>query len=122
MTVDHTEHTDFTDPSGASESASRGVSRRTVLFAGWSAPVIMAIAPAVAFAASGTVGGTTHTKAGGGGNSVSGTGTTTPGDSDGTGGTGGTGNTPGTTPGVGGITEQQHAGAEPARINRGFTG
>lgn len=120
MTSDHTEHTDPSGPSEIGESRSPVVSRRTMLVAGWSAPVIIAVAPSVAFAASGVVSGNTTSRGGGGGSTkIGGQGNTAGG-----GGTGNSGSpgSPSGSPVVSGVTEQQHQGAQPARTNRGFTG
>jgi hypothetical protein len=123
-------------------SESRTVlSRRTLLKVGWTAPVIMTVAPAVAFAASGSTAGTVKTQSPG---TTGTTGTTGTSGTSGTSGTTGTPSTgtrgtqsPGTTgtesPGAAalpvkngattsGIPEQQSGGPQPARINRGFTG
>lgn len=116
MTSDQTEQFGSGSATEVGAESTHGVSRRTLLVAGWSAPVIMAVAPSVAFAASGAVSGNTRTKGGGGGTPIS--------QNQGTSGGGGTGNTGGSngSPGTGGINEQQHEGAQPARSNRGFTG
>jgi hypothetical protein len=101
-----------------------GVSRRTLLKAGWTVPVIMTVAPSVAFAASGTppptkttVQPTTTTTTGtgpGGGKNPSGHHphtTTNP------------TNTPTPSPGgSGGLPAEGSQGPQPARVNRGFTG
>lgn len=109
-----------------------GISRRTMLKAGWSVPVIMTVAPSVAFAASGlapspptstTINKTTVNNA----STPSPSGARTP-----------TKTTPspttpkspqvGSTPSVSpagaseGIPQQQSQGPRPARINRGFAG
>lgn len=96
------------------------VSRRVLLKAGWSVPVIMTVAPAVAFAASGS-----PIVTGLGGASTTGGGTPPPtvsvGAPQSTAGAG----APSSTAGGGspsGISEQQAEGPQPARINRGFTG
>ena len=118
------------------------VSRRTMLKAGWSVPVILTVAPAAAFAASGvgptpthttqqqptssTNSGTSNSQA----NTPSGPGTpqsntpSGPGTSQ--------SNVPSATPAStgsspgggasGGLPQQQSGGPQPARINRGFTG
>jgi hypothetical protein len=113
MTVDHVEQTDH---DGLSESGSPRVSRRTILAVGWSTPVILAVAPSVAFAASGAVSGTSQSRGTTGAQGASGQ----------NGSNGSNGGTPGDydpgQPGVGGIGAEQHQGAEPARVNRGFTG
>ncbi len=98
------------------------VSRRTLLKAGWSVPVIMTVAPAVAFAASGTASSTTSPAGGTNptvqpSNTSSGspsTGNATP--------VSGTPAVSGTGAGSGDAIEQPNVGPEPARINRGFTG
>jgi hypothetical protein len=117
------ELSDGVEPRGRSFA----VSRRTLLKAGWSVPVIISVAPAVAFAASGT---STNTQPPATTNTP-GTNTNTPGTNTNTPGT--NTNTPGTnakTPGnasqspssSGGPTEQGNSAPQPARINRGFTG
>jgi hypothetical protein len=112
MTVDHAEQLDHDGPA---ESGSPRVSRRTVLAVGWSAPVIIAVAPSVAFAASGAVSGASQSKGGTGSQGASG--------QNGSNGAGASSSDPdGTAPAVSGIGAQQHQGAEPARVNRGFTG
>ncbi len=94
------------------------VSRRVLLKAGWTVPVILTVAPSIAFAASGSppgssIGGTTTTRSTPTSTTVGGTptpnggGTVPP--------TGGGGSS-------GGIPEQQSQGPQPAQINRGFTG
>jgi hypothetical protein len=95
-----------------------GISRRTLLKAGWTAPVILTVAPSVAFAASGSPGGSGNVNPTGsnsknpqsGNQSPSGT-QTTP-----------SGTTGPTGAGSSGIPEQQSQGPQPARSNRGFTG
>jgi hypothetical protein len=92
------------------------VSRRALLKAGWTAPVILTVAPAVAFAASGSPSG----------------GSTNPGGSTGPGGsnnpTTSTGNpttsnqAPGGATSPAGVPEQSSQGPQPAKVNRGFTG
>lgn len=91
------------------------ISRRTLLRAGWTAPVILTVAPAVAFAASGTTPGSTVNP--GGSKTSTGTPTSTtatPASSTGPAGSSG--------PSGGGVPEQQSSGPEPAKIQRGFTG
>jgi hypothetical protein len=111
-----------TQPEEAEERRSV-LSRRTLLRVGWTAPVILSVAPAVAFAASGTTGPPTTTQSVGGTTTHQSPGTTTtvPG------GTSTAANNPPTTPGPvsgtgTGVPEQQSGGPQPARINRGFTG
>jgi hypothetical protein len=120
MRVDHTADEERVPPVVDDHPEGSFVSRRAVLKAGWSVPVIMAVAPSVAFAASGSVGGTTHSRAGGS------TTTTTRKTGTGTGtGTGaGKGDyDPGSTGQQNsGVAQQQQAGPQPARTNRGFTG
>ena len=99
------------------------ISRRTLLRAGWTAPVILTVAPAVAFAASGTTppSHTTVTPAPGapnpsggknpGGHNNHATQTGNP-----------TGNPSSGSGGSGGLPEQPSSGPQPARIKRGFTG
>ena len=119
MKQDDTLHPGMVAASEAAEGSGRSfaVSRRTLLKAGWSVPVILTVAPAVAFAASGTSSTSTPT------------GSKTPR----TGQPSSTMNTPtgnSTTPteaggpagGSTGVTEQPSEGPQPARINRGFTG
>jgi hypothetical protein len=93
------------------------VSRRALLKAGWTAPVILTVAPAVAFAASGSPqgGAANPGSASNPGTTGNPTSATNP--------TGG-GN-PGSTEapaGAGGLPEQSSQGPQPARVNRGFTG
>lgn len=110
------EHPDRGRPVEGSEDWSV-ISRRTLLRAGWTAPVILTVAPSVAFAASGSTttppvgpGGGKTPKSGTPGSGSGGPGTTGPGAP----GPGGTGSP--------GLPEQSSQGPQPARINRGFTG
>lgn len=91
------------------------ISRRALLKAGWAAPVILSVAPSVAFAASGT-------KSPGGGTTLtSPSGSRTPGPTTPT--TAGEQPSSGAqSPGGGAVPEQQTEGPQPARISRGFTG
>lgn len=87
------------------------ISRRALLKAGWTAPVILTVAPAVAFAASGTPPHSTTAVSANGGrnpNSTTPSGSDTPGSSD--------------AGGSGGLPEQSSQGSNPARTNSGFTG
>jgi hypothetical protein len=110
------------------------VSRRTLLKAGWSVPVILTVAPSVAFAASGTppTSGTSGTS---GTSSTSPTSTqgqspSTQGQSPSTRGQnpsnqGQSPSSSGPSPssgGPGGVPAEQSQGPQPARVNRGFTG
>jgi hypothetical protein len=104
-----------------SEQRNSVLSRRTLLRVGWTAPVIMSVAPAVAFAASGgtktvtqSVGGTTTSQSPGTTTTIPGRTTTIGSPTDNDGGVSGTG--------ASGVPEQQSGGPQPARINRGFTG
>lgn len=103
-----------------------GVSRRTLLKAGWTVPVIMTVAPSVAFAASGTPPPTKTTV-----QPTTTTTVTTPSgsknptshqhhssQSTGPSNTG----TPGGGRSGGALPEQGSQGPQPARVNRGFTG
>jgi hypothetical protein len=97
------------------------ISRRTLLKAGWTAPVILTVAPAVAFAASGLTspqGSASVPQSKPRANTSSG-GTTQP-TSGATGAAGGA--TSPAASGTGNLPQQQSEGPEPARINRGFTG
>lgn len=124
VTMDELADTDRTASSQGREEGERwgAVSRRALLKAGWSVPVIMTVAPAVAFAASGTASSATSPAGGTNptvqpSNTSSGspsTGNATP--------VSGTPAVSGTGAGSGGPTEQPNVGPEPARINRGFTG
>lgn len=92
------------------------LSRRALLKAGWTAPVILTVAPAVAFAASGTPSGGTATTPGGSknpGNSTNPTGPGTPTSNN---------QAPAGASAPGGLPEQSSEGPQPARTNRGFTG
>jgi hypothetical protein len=88
------------------------ISRRALLKAGWTAPVILTVAPAVAFALSGELVG--PPAPGGGTTSHSAPTPSSPAQSGpaGQSGAGATSELP----------EQQSEGPQPARINRGFTG
>jgi hypothetical protein len=91
------------------------VSRRTLLKAGWTAPVILTVAPAVAFAASGSPsGGSTNpgtsTNPGGSKNPQTNTGNPT------------SNQGPGGASSPAGVPEQSSQGPQPAKVNRGFTG
>lgn len=132
MRVEEPAHRANDGPSRGNERSERSfrVSRRTLLKAGWSVPVIMSVAPAVAFAASGTSPNTpstpnnnsnTNTPSN---NSTPGTNRNTPGPNT---------NSPSATPASGspsstsggpgsGVGEQPSQSPQPARINRGFTG
>lgn len=109
--------TDAANEAAEGSGRSFAVSRRTLLKAGWSVPVILTVAPAVAFAASGTS-STTTPSGGKTPRTIQPPSTTnTP-----------TGNSSTPTEGSGpaggstGVTEQPSEGPQPARINRGFTG
>jgi hypothetical protein len=96
-----------------------GVSRRTLLKAGWSVPVIMTVAPAVAFAASGNPPPTKTTV------QPPTTTTTTPTTPQPPGGHHPHSKPPGSPPTPSpptSVPEQPSRGPQPARINRGFTG
>jgi hypothetical protein len=93
------------------------ISRRTLLRAGWSVPVILTVAPAVAFAASGP---TSRSATPGGSNfpsqpTSSSSGSPNSGSQSAPGGDGDS-NAPS------GLPEQQSGAPQPARIERGFTG
>ena len=104
------------DPAQHSEGWS--VSRRILLKAGWSVPMILTVAPSVAFAASGAplVTGLGGATASGGTPPSTASGGTPPS-------TAGGGTSPSTAGGgsPSGIPEQQSQGPQPARIKRGFT-
>jgi hypothetical protein len=102
-------------PDERSEGGIR-LSRRTLLKAGWTAPVIMSVAPAVAFAASGAVGGI-HASVGGNRQVPTAVGGATASKSP------PTSVSPTGANGVpSAIPEQQSGEPEPARIDRGFAG
>jgi hypothetical protein len=109
------------EPDVAGQETWHGISRRTMLKAGWSVPVILSVAPAVAFAASGSppnTNTTVTTTPSGGSTPTTPSTTQTPHSSK---------STPGSTgkpsSGSGGsIPQQEQQGPQPARISRGFTG
>lgn len=96
-----------------SEEGWGAVSRRALLKAGWTAPVIMTVAPAVAFAASGSPAG--------GATPVSPTGARNARSSDGNP-SGSSEGPAGASEPTGGLPAQSTQGPQPARTNRGFTG
>jgi hypothetical protein len=107
------------EPEERSESWT-AISRRALLKAGWTAPVIMTVAPAVAFAASGGAGAPAQTTTA---RQPATREHTTKANSP----SGGPGRSKAPqshepSSGQAGIPEEQSQGPQPARINRGFTG